>query len=39
MTEHTTTHDAEEDARNRDILIYINGDLYPRDEAKVSVYG
>ena len=38
MTDHTTTHDAEEDARNRDILIYINGTLYPRDEAKVSVY-
>ncbi len=38
MTDHTTTHDAEEDARNRDILIYINGELYPREEAKVSVY-
>ncbi|MGR3322767.1 MAG: aminotransferase class IV [Pseudooceanicola sp.] len=35
---HTTTHEAEEDARNRDILIYVNGDLVPRDEAKVSVY-
>ena len=33
-----TTHDAEDDARNRDILIYIDGTLYPRDEAKVSVY-
>jgi branched-chain amino acid aminotransferase len=33
-----TTHDAEEDARNRDILIYVNGDLVPRAEAKVSVY-
>ena len=33
-----TTHDAEDDPRNRDILIYINGDLLPRDEAKVSVY-
>lgn len=33
-----TTHDAEEDARNRDILIYINGDLLHRSEAKVSVY-
>ncbi|WP_439525008.1 aminotransferase class IV [Marivita sp.] len=38
MTDHTTTHDAEEDPRNRDILIYINGELYPREEAKVSVY-
>ncbi|MFP7571375.1 aminotransferase class IV [Marivita sp. S2033] len=33
-----TTHDAEEDARNRDIRIYINGELFHRDEAKVSVY-
>ena len=33
-----TTHDAEEDVRNRDILIYINGDLLHRSEAKVSVY-
>ena len=35
---HLTTHDAEEDARNRDILIYVNGELVHRDEAKVSVY-
>lgn len=33
-----TTHDAEEDARNRDILIYVNGRLVPRDQAVVSVY-
>jgi len=33
-----TTHDAIEDARNRDIKIYINGELRHRDEAKVSVY-
>ncbi|MEQ8652668.1 MAG: D-amino acid aminotransferase [Kiloniellales bacterium] len=33
-----STHDAEEDPRNRDLLIYVNGDLVPRDEAKVSVY-
>ncbi len=33
-----TTHDAQEDRRNRDILIYVNGDLVHRDEAKVSVY-
>ncbi len=37
-TEHHTTHDAEEDARNRDILIYVNGALKPRAEATVSVY-
>jgi len=34
----TTTHDADEDLRNRDIKIYVNGDIVPRDEAKVSVY-
>lgn len=34
----TSPHDAEEDARNQNILIYINGELLPRDQAKVSVY-
>ena len=33
-----TAHDAEDDPRNRDILIYVNGALKHRDEAKVSVY-
>ena len=37
-TDTHTTHDAEDDDRNRDIKIYVNGDLVPRDEAKVSVY-
>lgn len=32
------THQALEDPRNADILIYVNGDLLPRSEAKVSVY-
>ena len=32
------THGSMEDARNRDIKIYVNGDLVHRDEAKVSVY-
>ena len=36
--ESSTTHSAEEDARNRDILIWVNGELKHRDEAKVSVY-
>ena len=35
---HTTTHDAEDDPRNRDILIYVNGALKHRSEAVVSVY-
>nr|WP_325248075.1 aminotransferase class IV [Amylibacter sp.] len=33
-----TTHDSDEDIRNRDIKIYVNGDIVHRDEAKVSVY-
>ncbi len=33
-----TTHSAEQDARNDDLLIYVNGDLVHKDEAKVSVY-
>ncbi|MES0812944.1 aminotransferase class IV [Roseibium sp. SCPC15] len=37
LTSHST-HDAQEDMRNRDIKIYLNGDLVHRDEAKVSVY-
>ena len=38
QTDKPTTHDAEEDARNRDIKIYVNGALKHRDEAVVSVY-
>jgi len=34
----TTTHDAEADERNQDILIYVNGELVHRDKAVVSVY-
>jgi len=33
-----TTHDAEQDARNLDIKIYVNGDIVHRSEAKISVY-
>jgi branched-chain amino acid aminotransferase len=33
-----TTHDADEDVRNRDIKIYVNGEIVHRDQAKVSVY-
>ena len=32
------THDALEDERNEHILIYVNGELFPRNEAKVSVF-
>lgn len=33
-----TTHDADEDIRNQDIKIYVNGEIVPRHDAKVSVY-
>jgi branched-chain amino acid aminotransferase len=36
--ENHTTHAAEEDARNQDIKIWVNGEIVHRDEAKVSVY-
>ncbi|MEE2945053.1 MAG: aminotransferase class IV [Pseudomonadota bacterium] len=38
QTDRKTTHDAEADPRNDDILIYVNGALLPKHEAKVSVY-
>ncbi len=34
----TSTHDAETDARNADLKIYVNGDIVHRDQAMVSVY-
>ncbi|MEJ6403291.1 D-amino acid aminotransferase [Yoonia sp. 2307UL14-13] len=33
-----TTHQAEEDARNEDILIYVDGRIVPKAQAMVSVY-
>jgi branched-chain amino acid aminotransferase len=38
MTDKITTHTAEDDPRNRDILIWINGIPTPRAQATVSVY-
>ena len=38
MTNPVTTHQAEEDARNETILIYINGKIVPKAQALVSVY-
>ncbi len=32
------THEYLEDPRNDDVLVYVNGRLYPRHEAKVSVF-
>lgn len=36
--DHLTTHQAEEDARNENILIYVDGKIVPKAEAVVSVY-
>lgn len=39
MTEqHRSSHDAADDPRNDDLLIWVNGALKPRDQAVVSVY-
>ena len=32
------THDFEDDARNERILIWVNGELVPRERAVVSVF-
>jgi branched-chain amino acid aminotransferase len=32
------THEALPDQRNKDVQIYINGDFFHRDEAKISVF-
>lgn len=32
------THEALPDERNESVLVYINGEFYPRDEAKISVF-
>ena len=34
----TSTHDAEADARNAELKIYLDGDIVHRDQARVSVY-
>ena len=38
MTNTVSTHQSEEDIRNEDILIYLNGKIVPKNEAVVSVY-
>lgn len=38
MTDHVSTHQATEDARNETILIWVNGCVVPKAEAMVSVY-
>ena len=38
MLEKITTHQSEEDIRNRSIFIYVDGKLVPREKATVNVY-
>lgn len=38
MPNSTFTHQAEEDLRNNDIQIWLNGQIVHKDDAKVSVY-
>ena len=38
MTDHVSTHQADEDSRNATILIYVNGRIVPKAQAMVSVY-
>jgi len=33
-----TTHQAEEDIRNEQLKIYVNGEIIPKLEAKISVF-
>ncbi len=38
MTDNVSTHQAEEDARNEAIKIWVNGQIVPKAQAMVSVY-
>ncbi|WP_299296889.1 aminotransferase class IV [uncultured Tateyamaria sp.] len=38
MDTHVSTHDAAMDTRNDHILIYVDGEILPREQAVVSVY-
>ena len=38
MTDHVSTHEADDDIRNETILIYVNGRIVPKAQAMVSVY-
>lgn len=38
MSSAVSTHQASEDARNKDIKIYVNGAIVPKSQAVVSVY-
>jgi hypothetical protein len=34
----SVTHEFVQDERNQEVLVYVNGELFARDEAKVSVF-
>ncbi len=36
--DHVSTHQAEEDARNESLMLYLNGRIVPKAQAVVSVY-
>jgi len=38
MTDHVSTHQADDDIRNETILIYVNGRIVPKAQAVISVY-
>lgn len=38
MTDNVSTHQAEDDVRNENILIWVNGKIVPKAQAMVSVY-
>ena len=38
IADEITAHEAEDDPRNQHLLIYVDGKIVPRSEAKVSVY-
>jgi branched-chain amino acid aminotransferase len=38
MIDNVSTHQAEDDARNEAVLIYVNGQIVPKAQAMVSVY-
>lgn len=38
MSKYRGTHDSLPDPRNDDVLIYVNGELFRRNEAKISVF-
>jgi len=38
MTHDVSAHQSEDDSRNADVFLYLNGEVVPRAEAKVSIY-